>query len=78
MQEESAFASLPVTVQSRPGSLLLALECDLEPIVQANQALEVAIAAVVKFREGAVTHWALTHPGPQADFHRRDGFLVAC
>jgi hypothetical protein len=22
-----------------------------------------------------LTHLALTHPGPQPDFHRRDGFI---
>ena len=36
----------------------------------------VGIAAVIKLAGGGLTYWALTHPGPQADFHRRDSFLV--
>ncbi len=75
-QEETAFRSLPFSVQSRPDSLLLALKIDLERIVPADQALEVAIAAVIKLLDGQATYWALTHPGPQADFHRRDCFIV--
>jgi hypothetical protein len=45
-------------------------------IVSANQPLQVGIAAVIRLAGGGLTYWALTHPGPQADFHRRDGFLV--
>lgn len=76
MAEETAFASLSMAVQSRPDSLRLALEVDLAKIVRAGQTLEVAISAVVKGRDGRLTYWALTHPGPQADFHRRDSFIV--
>lgn len=75
-QEETAFRSLPFSVQSRPDSLLLALKIDLERIVPADQALKVAIAAVIKLLDGQATYWALTHPGPKADFHRRDCFIV--
>jgi hypothetical protein len=45
-------------------------------IIPAEQALEVAISAVIKLRSGNVTCWALTHPGPEADFHRRDSFII--
>ena len=34
------------------------------------------IAAVIKLAGGELTYWALTHPGPAADFHRRDSFVV--
>jgi len=76
MEEETAFRSLPFSVRSQPDSLLLALEVDLAKIVQADQALKVAIAAAIKLAAGELIYWALTHPGSQADFHRRDGFLV--
>jgi hypothetical protein len=56
--------------------LLLDLELDLAKIVQPDQPLEVALSAVIKFRDGEMTYWALTHRGQQADFHRRDGFIV--
>jgi hypothetical protein len=76
MAEETAFASLPLSVRRRPDALLLALDLDIERIVAADQPLEVGIAAVMKTAGGGLTYWALIHPGPQADFHRRDSFLV--
>jgi hypothetical protein len=76
MQEEAAVASLPFSVRIQTDALELALELDLNQIVQADQTLEAAISAVVKHQNGVVTYWALAHLGPQADFHRRDGFIV--
>jgi hypothetical protein len=76
MAEETAFTSLPWRARRRPDSLLVALELEIERIVAADQPLEVGIAAVIKLAGGGLTYWALTHPGPQADFHRRDSFLV--
>jgi hypothetical protein len=76
MAEETALASLPFRVRRQPDSLLLALEVDLARIVRPDQALEAALAAVIKLKTGEATYWALTHPGPRADFHRRDGFLI--
>ncbi len=78
-QEEAAFASLPGRVRRRPDLWELALELDLAflfSIVRPDQALEVGISAVIQLRDGELTYWALTHRGPQADFHRRDGFII--
>jgi len=76
MVEETAFASLPLRVQRQPDSLRVELELEIDRIVGADQPLEVGIAAVIEFAGGGLTYWALTHPGPQPDFHRRDSFLV--
>jgi hypothetical protein len=76
MAEETAFTSLPLRVRHRPDLVLVALELEIERIVAADQPLSVGLAAVLKFRDHGLTYWALTHPGPQADFHRRDSFLV--
>jgi hypothetical protein len=76
MQEEKAFTALPFTVQQGGDSMRLALELEVGRIIPASQALEVAISAVLKSRNGQATYWALSHPGPQADFHRRDGFII--
>lgn len=76
MQEEVAFMSLPFSIQNQSDALLLALKLDLAKLVQADQTLAVAISTVIKHRDGEVTYWALTHPGLQADFHRRDSFIV--
>ena len=76
MQEETAFTALPFSVQLHPDSLQLSLEVDLDKIVPADQALKIGISAVIKTINGRMTFWALTHPGPQADFHRRDSFII--
>jgi len=76
MREETAFTSLPFRVRRRPDSLLVALELDMGSIVRTDQIFEVAIAAVIKLKDGGATYWALTHPGSIPDFHRRDGFII--
>jgi hypothetical protein len=76
MAEEIALTSLPLSVRRRSDSLRLDLELDGGAIVPADQPLMVGIAAVIKLAGGGLTYWALIHPGPQADFHRRDSFLV--
>jgi len=76
MAEETALSSLPMSVRRASNSLRLALEVEVERIVSADQPLMVGITAVVKLAGGGLTYWALIHPGPRADFHRRDSFLV--
>ncbi|MDO9533056.1 MAG: DOMON-like domain-containing protein [Deltaproteobacteria bacterium] len=76
MAEETALTSLPVSVRRGSDSLEVALELDVEKIVATDQPLMVGIAAVIKLAGGRMTYWALIHPGPAADFHRRDSFLV--
>jgi hypothetical protein len=76
MAAETAFAALPFSVQRQPDSMLLILEVDLTKIIPAGQTLEIGISAVIKLAEGEATYWALSHPGPVADFHRRDSFRV--
>ena len=76
MAEETALTSLPLSVRRGPDSLEVSLELDVERIVSADQPLVAGIAAVIKLASGELTYWALTHPGPQADFHRRDSFVV--
>ncbi len=76
MQEESAFTSLPVNVQRKPKALRLSLKFNLDKIILADQIAKVAISAIIKPVNGKITYWALTHPGVQADFHRKDSFIL--
>ncbi|PLZ98304.1 hypothetical protein CEN50_11860 [Fischerella thermalis CCMEE 5268] len=76
MQEETAFTTLPFIVQHQSDTLVLALDMDLSGIVSEEQALEVAITTVIKYRDGEVSYWALTHQGKEADFHLRDSFMI--
>ncbi|MBW4487411.1 MAG: DOMON-like domain-containing protein [Trichocoleus desertorum ATA4-8-CV12] len=76
MQEETAFTVLPFAVETQPEAPTLSLELNLAAIVPDEQPLEVAITAVVKTNESEVTYWALAHTGSEADFHRRDSFVL--
>jgi hypothetical protein len=76
LKEETAFPILPFSVQVEPDALSLALKVNLGAIVPATQALEVAIATVVKHRNGDRSYWALKHPGKEPDFHLRDSFTL--
>ncbi len=77
MQAETAFPSLPFSVQTQLESLQLVLDLDLDKIVQTEQALRIGISAVIKHKDDEVTYWALTHLGPQADFHQQDSLIIA-
>ena len=76
LQEEPAFPRLPFTVHRQPEILTLTLNVDLAAIIPGNPPLEVAISTVLQHQDGRLSYWALTHPGPEPDFHHREGFLI--
>jgi hypothetical protein len=76
MEEETAFESLPFMVSRKAGSLSLDLAIDLKDIIPLDQSPRIGVSAVIKSSKGEVSHWALFHGGPHADFHRRDGFVI--
>jgi hypothetical protein len=76
LQEEMAVTSLPFSVQQKSDALLVTLEVDLNKFISAEQSLEVGITTVIKSKEGNLSYWALTHCGEEADFHRRESFIV--
>ncbi len=75
MGEETAIRSLPFRVHGGQDWLRISLELDLSSILAGENALDVGVSAVILSRGGGLTHHALAHAGPQADFHRRDGFI---
>lgn len=79
MQEEPAFTSLPFSVQLNSNSLLLSLALEVDKVIppeEVSEVLQVGISTVIKTIDCKTTYWALVHPGPQPDFHSRDGFIV--
>jgi hypothetical protein len=73
---EPSLASLPLQVRHGPGDLALELELKLPPSLGPATPLQLAVTAVLEHRDRTLSTWALVHPGPEADFHRRDGFLL--
>jgi len=76
MREESAIPSLPFDVRNGPDSLELSMELDVGTILPAEETLRIGVAAVVKTVDGRTIHLALSHPGPQPDFHQSAGFTL--
>ncbi len=54
---------------------LFDVRCSL-PAPLAEAPLQLGVTAVLEHRIGRLSYWALHHPGPEADFHRRDAFLL--
>ncbi|MEY3736074.1 MAG: hypothetical protein RLZZ624_1133 [Cyanobacteriota bacterium] len=61
----------------------LALELVLEGPAAATGAaalaagdLELSLTAVLEHADGRLSYWALAHPGPEPDFHDRQGFRL--
>ncbi len=71
----------PPTISRREAGALLIIDVGLDatglPRLRPTAPLEVALAAVIEGRDARVHHYALGHPGEQADFHDRRGFLLA-
>jgi hypothetical protein len=76
LQEEMAVTSLPFSVQQKSDALLVDLEVDLNQFILVEQSLEVGITSVIKSKDGNLSYWALAHCGEEADFHRRESFIV--
>jgi hypothetical protein len=72
-------ATLPFTVTRTAEALELALDLLLPPELSQTcrpQPLRVGVSAVIERQGGALSYWALAHGGPEADFHRREDFLL--
>jgi hypothetical protein len=68
--------ALPFRQTMAADHLELALSLDLTPLGLAQVPLELALTTVLQHRDGSCSFLAVAHPGAEADFHRRDGFLL--
>ena len=46
------------------------------PTIMPGQSLQLGFSAVIETTDGSRSYWALSHPGEQPDFHRRDAFTL--
>jgi hypothetical protein len=76
-REEASMQWLPFEVRREEGVLTLRTIVDLKPILLESRPLEVGVAAVIQTKDGKETYWALAHPAPNPDFHRRESFILA-
>ena len=76
-REETAISQLHFEFKRESGGYALDVSVDLTPLIQAQQELQMAITAIIQAKDGSETYWALTHPAHYADFHLREGFILA-
>ena len=76
MREDESFGSLPFSVRRGADSLALSLTVDFSTVIRPDRTVELAVSAVMQQRDGMLTYWALVHPCPQPDFHRRKSFAI--
>lgn len=78
MENEPSLQALPFEFKPVPGSIELELAWSLpDDLGSAPSALEAGVCAVIEQREGQLSYWAVSHPGTEADFHRRDGLVLS-
>jgi hypothetical protein len=76
LRNEVSFTSLPVTIDRSSNSLVLKAKIDLSKIFSIPQDLELSVTTVIESSQHEMSYWALTHTGIEADFHRRDSFVL--
>ncbi len=75
-QQSPPLSAPPFSIRPGADGLELQLRWPLPAELAASGALSIGITAVLEQRNGAISYWALHHPGPEADFHRREGFTL--
>ena len=65
-----------VSLQRVARGLRCTIELDPNGFWPSSLVPEIALTTVVEQRDGALSYWALSHPGKQADFHDRRSFLT--
>ena len=76
MAEETTFSGLPFHVSRQTNTLRLDATLNLKKLFPSNLAVQTAVSAVIKSTAEKISFWALTHPGPEPDFHQPDSFIL--
>lgn len=76
MREEVVFTQLPFEFKKNDNEITLDISVDLDPIIQPETNLHIGVTTIIQTDDGNETYWALAHPGPHADFHLRDSFIL--
>jgi hypothetical protein len=74
--EAAAIASVVITTDRTDDRFTLSATIPLGAIVPARKTLEMSVTAVIQTQDQAISYWAIAHCGSEADFHRRDSFVL--
>jgi hypothetical protein len=76
LRPDPRYGDLPMQAGIEERGRSFRVTAPLPAPLAAAPSLELAVTAVLEQRSGAISYWALHHGGAEADFHRRDGFLL--
>lgn len=76
MAEEGRVTEIPSQWHPTALSLGLTVKLDLSRLLKADQPFLLGISAILRTTSGTPSHWSLTHPADQPDFHHRSGFIL--
>lgn len=65
----------PIEIQLERGDAGLIVQAVVG--LNSDQALELALSAVIEEDHGALSYWALNHPSARPDFHHPDAFALS-
>ncbi|MCI5159685.1 MAG: hypothetical protein D3906_14910 [Candidatus Electrothrix sp. AUS1_2] len=76
MREETAITALPFTQCRQPELYQLALDFPLAQLITPDRPVDIAVSVILQGHSGERAFYALTHCGPQPDFHQRKSFVI--
>ena len=79
MRPAESSAAPRIQVESVQGDFELEAIIDLNGLAEFDPGgpMQIGLAAVIEDSTGSLSYWALSHPPGKADFHHRDGFVLA-
>ena len=76
LQAEPSIQRISLNSQSAADRHQLHARVELPPALSEVAPLEANLCAVLEHANGSNSYWALCHPGSEADFHARAGFVL--
>jgi hypothetical protein len=76
MRAAPGYPAPEISIELNERHLTLNTILDLSTLDLADTPLQVAVTTVLLDTQQQPAYWALSHPGPNPDFHHRDGFLL--
>ncbi|MEM9088638.1 MAG: DOMON-like domain-containing protein [Cyanobacteria bacterium P01_F01_bin.53] len=81
LQEEQTITRLPFEVYRSNNYLNLTMTLDIRALMAPESVIRVGVSMVVLCASASAqpveSFWAIAHPGPEADFHHPDSFVLS-
>ncbi len=76
LREETCIQKLQFSLEKRIENITVEATVDLTSFIEERLPIQAEITSVIEDKNEHETYWALMHPGPHADFHRRESFII--